>query len=839
MTNQVKIVGRYELLDPIGHGGMAVVYLARQIDLDRQVALKELRMFQSPDDPALAERFLREARMAGRMGHPNIVTVHEYFEHEGTPYIAMEYLQRGSLRPWVGTLTVAQIAGVLEGLLAALDHAERFRIVHRDLKPENLLVTDQGQIKVADFGIAKARTMNTSALLTKDGTTVGTPTYMAPEQAMAQELGPYTDLYSVGVMAYELLVGQVPFHDTDTPVAIILRHVNEDIPPAHTVNPAVDPALSAWIERLLVKEPEQRTQTAEQAWDELEDVVLRLLGSRWRREARLLGSSEQPVAQPLTPAPFTSTATETPLPPTPVAQAPTDAPAPGAPAGAAATPEFLTFAKPAPTPTPAPSEPAQPTPAAAASPPAPATPPPLPPPAFTPPPVPTPAPTAAPPQPPPPPAPPPASTPRHAPPPAATQTPAARPVWATATDPEQFAVEARTVMPDALPEQPQAPAPSRPSAEVLRRRRFVLAGAGAGVAAIAVAGALLAGGGSSGDSGGERPGGLRNDALSLNVPTSWREAAVPAIPGLHAGEAIGATGPGGAYVVAEHLAGRADPTLLPRRLRTALVGTLPKPATVKLAGTDAYRYDRLRARGVDGRLRVYAVLTSGGVATIACGSSAAQCDDIAGTLALASAEARPVGLSDDYAALLAETIGTLDRGVTGVDTSVADAGTPRARAAALRRATGLYRTAAASLGRAGDGLNPLDLELNARLAAGFERFASDFARVARAAGRNEAAGLRRAAGRVARTRSNVAAVTNALRRLGYTGPRPATPRTPRSSLATNRPTQPPPVAPSSEAPTPVRPQAPPRSAAPPPPPPPAREQPARPRQPEEESGSIG
>jgi serine/threonine protein kinase len=231
MTSQVKIVGRYELLDAIGRGGMAVVYLARQIDLDREVALKELRLFQSLDDPVLAERFLREARLAGSISHPNIVTVHEYFKHEDTPYIAMEYLQRGSLRPWVGALNIAQIAGVLEGLLAALDHAGRRRIVHRDLKPENLLVTDQGQIKVADFGIAKARTMHTSSFLTKDGMTVGTPTYMAPEQAMAQDLGPFTDLYSVGVMAYELLTGRVPFHDTDTPVAIILRHVNEDIPP--------------------------------------------------------------------------------------------------------------------------------------------------------------------------------------------------------------------------------------------------------------------------------------------------------------------------------------------------------------------------------------------------------------------------------------------------------------------------------------------------------------------------------------------------------------------------------------------------------------------------------
>ena len=360
----MRIVGRYELLEPIGHGGMAVVYLARQTDLDRQVALKELRMFQAPDDPSLAERFLREARVAGSLSHPNIVTVHEYFKHEGTPYIAMEYLQRGSLRPWVGRMTVAQIAGVLEGLLAALDQAERYHIVHRDLKPENILVTDQGQVKVADFGIAKARTMNTNAMLTAAGTTVGTPTYMAPEQAMAQELGPYTDLYSVGVMAYELFVGKVPFHDSDTPVAIIMRHVNEEIPPARTVNPSLDPALSDWIDRLLVKDPTRRTQTAEEAWEQLEEVVLALVGSpRWRRGARLVETLEQPAARPLTPAPFTSTDVETPLPPQAALDDPPESTsgefqsfAWGQPA-AQVSPEAVAAAMPSPEPAPAPVEP--------------------------------------------------------------------------------------------------------------------------------------------------------------------------------------------------------------------------------------------------------------------------------------------------------------------------------------------------------------------------------------------------------------------------------------------------------------------------------------------------
>src|SRR3954462_3153670 len=183
-----RTVGRYGIVRELGRGGMAVVYLARQHDLDRLVALKELAAFHAADAD-FARRFVRESRLAGSLVHPNVITVFDFFEHEGTPYIAMEYIDRGSLRPYVGRMTLAQIAGVLEGLLAGLAQAEQHGIVHRDLKPENLMVTAGGRVKIADFGIAKATTkMQTGAFLTATGTTVGTPTYMAPEQAMAQEI---------------------------------------------------------------------------------------------------------------------------------------------------------------------------------------------------------------------------------------------------------------------------------------------------------------------------------------------------------------------------------------------------------------------------------------------------------------------------------------------------------------------------------------------------------------------------------------------------------------------------------------------------------------------------
>src|SRR3954454_11654081 len=218
MPEVARMIGRYELLRPIGRGGMAVVHLARQIDLQRFVALKELRALHD-DDPSYARRSLREARLAGSVSDPNVVTVYEHLEHDGTPYLAMEYLARGSLRQYVTEMNLAQVTGVLEGMLAGLVGAERHGIVHRDLKPENVMVTDDGRVKIVDFGIAKATTqMNTGAFKTATGMTIGTPAYMAPEQAMAREVGPWTDLYSLGVMAYEMLGGQLPVPDNEGPM---------------------------------------------------------------------------------------------------------------------------------------------------------------------------------------------------------------------------------------------------------------------------------------------------------------------------------------------------------------------------------------------------------------------------------------------------------------------------------------------------------------------------------------------------------------------------------------------------------------------------------------------
>jgi protein kinase-like protein len=299
-----KRVGRYEIVREVGRGGTAVVYLARQADLDRDVALKELAGLHA-SDPAFVERFLRESRVAGSLNHPNIVTVHEYFEHDGTAFIAMEYFERGSLRGLLDGLTLPQVAGVLEGVLAGLGHAHSRGIVHRDLKPENVMVTSNGTVKIADFGVAKVLQDGAGSPLTMSGTTLGTPAYMAPEQALATDVGPPADLYAAGVLAYEMLSGDVPFHGSDVAMAIMLQHLNESPPPLSRARSDLDPALCAWVERLLAKAPDERPSSAAEAWDELDEVVIGVAGPRWHRASRLSGSH---VTTPASDSPTAATA---------------------------------------------------------------------------------------------------------------------------------------------------------------------------------------------------------------------------------------------------------------------------------------------------------------------------------------------------------------------------------------------------------------------------------------------------------------------------------------------------------------------------------------------------
>ena len=296
----------YDVIRELGRGGMAVVHLARQRDLGRLVALKELAGINA-GDPAFAERFLRESRVAGSLSHQNIVTVYEYFEDGGVPYIAMELIEGGSLRPLMEELALPRIGRVLEDLLAAVGHAGRSGIVHRDLKPENALITKDGHVKVGDFGIAKAALSGQQGL-TSEGMTVGTPEYMSPEQAMARDITPAADLYSVGCMTYEMLTGRLPFIESSQ-TALLLRQVNEEVPDVREVDPLIPEPVALWVSTMTAKDPDDRFADAQEAWESFEEALLEFVGPRWRRDATLTPGSEIDLddippqgARPLRPA---------------------------------------------------------------------------------------------------------------------------------------------------------------------------------------------------------------------------------------------------------------------------------------------------------------------------------------------------------------------------------------------------------------------------------------------------------------------------------------------------------------------------------------------------------
>src|SRR5215217_7843170 len=236
--------GRYRVIGRLGSGGMADVYLAEDTQLGRRVALKLLyRRFA--EDAEYVERFRREASSAAGLQHPNVVQVFDRGEWDGTYYIAMEFLEGRNLKQIVrdhGALEPALAGDIVLQILKAARFAHRRGIVHRDIKPHNVIVDQEGRAKVTDFGIARAGASD----MTETGSIMGTAQYLSPEQAQGQPVSPRSDLYSIGVMLYELLTGKVPF-DAESPVTIALKHVSEDPVPPSQLSPAVSPALDAVV----------------------------------------------------------------------------------------------------------------------------------------------------------------------------------------------------------------------------------------------------------------------------------------------------------------------------------------------------------------------------------------------------------------------------------------------------------------------------------------------------------------------------------------------------------------------------------------------------------------
>lgn len=264
-----EVIGeRYRIQNQIGEGSAAVVYLARDLRLERQVALKVLRPELSADEEFIA-RFEREARAAASLSHPNVVTVFDYGVSGGRYFIAMEYVGGGSLKSLLERqrrLSPARGVAIAEQILAALAAAHEQGIIHRDVKPQNVLLTLDGSAKVTDFGIAQAGSVN----LTQPGLSLGTALYMSPEQATGEPVTAATDIYSFGVVFFEMLAGRPPFSGSN-PIEVALRHVREAPPRLGTVEPGIPPRLEAIIMKCLAKDPRERWASAREIAAELDD----------------------------------------------------------------------------------------------------------------------------------------------------------------------------------------------------------------------------------------------------------------------------------------------------------------------------------------------------------------------------------------------------------------------------------------------------------------------------------------------------------------------------------------------------------------------------------------
>ncbi len=283
-----EVIGdRYELGNPIGRGGMATIFRATDLRMGRQVALKVLREVYS-SDPKFVTRFQREARAASALQHPNIVQVFDYGQSGESYYIVMEYVEGADLRRYLkrqGVLSNERAVEIAHDVALGLGAAHRRGIVHRDVKPQNILLNDEGLVKLTDFGIASMYKDADDERLTTTGMTLGTVQYYAPEQAQGEIVSPAADIYALGIVMYEMLTGKTPF-DGDTPVAVAMRHIQDDPEPPSRINPQIAPGLERLILRCLAKDPRERYRDG--------DALAYALENYTRTPARRRGTAAPP-----------------------------------------------------------------------------------------------------------------------------------------------------------------------------------------------------------------------------------------------------------------------------------------------------------------------------------------------------------------------------------------------------------------------------------------------------------------------------------------------------------------------------------------------------------------
>ena len=281
-----QYIGKYRVKSELGRGGMGAVYLAEQPGLGREVAIKQL-IQSAATDPIALQRFMQEAQVMARTSHPNLVQVHDLELTGDANYIVLEFVRGRSLRDWIerGPIPPPQVFAIMHGVLQALDYAHKHAIVHRDMKPENVLLSDEGVVKVADFGIARLTDdSSVGGTATKTGTTVGTPQYMSPEQVSSSKVDGRSDLYSGGIMFYELVAGKPPFTagESDGPFTLMAKHVQAPPQPPSVYRPGLDLELEQLILKAISKRPEDRFQTGQEFDDAISGVADRLFPG-WRR----------------------------------------------------------------------------------------------------------------------------------------------------------------------------------------------------------------------------------------------------------------------------------------------------------------------------------------------------------------------------------------------------------------------------------------------------------------------------------------------------------------------------------------------------------------------------